>query len=200
VTTSEVDEKGSPINGALLEISTSKVPRVPAAANPGVQALSDSGGVASLRWQPEGFRKYRIEAKGYLPTIIEARVAAGSITNLGRVQLIPARGEILLKKVGDWGPKIYFDVEMRPVRSGRSGLNDGRQGKPSLVFHWRGLVPEYKYLFQINCYILDSRGSKNIIGGISRVQRELGAFPSDSSEPTVIEMNLEDLRISRLPR
>lgn len=92
-----LNEDGQPMSGASLDLNTMGMPGFPAEERPGLVAVTDETGKATLGGQPSGRAVFRAEAEGYEPVLVEATLASGETFDLGTVQLQRAIGRIEIR-------------------------------------------------------------------------------------------------------
>lgn len=133
------DKAGNPLEGATITPWSRAHASFPMVPVPYIFAVSGPDGVAELGGQPPGKQKYRIEAAGMQFRAETADIFSGETTDLGRVVLIPALGEIWVTLVGEVpaGQKVEFRLstpfgprqsstpgQRQTFSAGKAGFND----------------------------------------------------------------------------
>ncbi|MBX3473985.1 MAG: hypothetical protein KF754_06345 [Planctomycetes bacterium] len=107
-----VDKDGSPVPGSTLIPLSRRHSSFPAQAVPFHEAVADEQGIVILGGQPAGSREYRIEGPGLQFRVETAVVKEAATTELGRIVLSPADGQVWVSVDGTLMDGEVLEVEL----------------------------------------------------------------------------------------
>lgn len=136
-----VDSEGAPVAGGVLRLAAPWHSAYPARDRTGVEAVSDSDGVAVLRRLPSSLTGLQVEAEGFDPAVVPVVLHPGVEADLGTVSLVPATGSISVRVINR-DPSLSYSIGILQPGAG-SGAKPGPLPASGLVVF--GKVPCRSY-------------------------------------------------------
>jgi len=172
-----LDERGNPLNGAILYTDGTEYLDYPVREVDGVRAAANHEGIATLKGIPAETTTLYVEAQGYEARSLPVSLTAGRVTQLGVVSLDPAHGRITVRIINAAPDQRYVALFVHPY---------GRGGRPTPVPVSEGRAAVFEGL-QLREYLVYARFEE---GG--RVVSEHVTLTTGQSEVEV-ELNVQSL-------
>lgn len=188
------DEAGLSLAGVSFEQNNYCAPDLNPVAVSGSIAVTDNNGQAILHKQPVGWREYRVEVPGYLPTIFEYRISAGQTLDIGTVVLKKSKHKVKLELIGNWDSNLRTVVKFKPVHNRYKKAVKRVETKAGKL-SWSDVVPNRNYMLSILVYrisISNGSESKVLIGQYLKPTINL----SESDEEVIIKVSFLDIELN----